>query len=370
MREVVVVGCIVVGVSLGLAMLAVSSALGVFDPLVPHFAGSCTVVPGPPGPEDLAIDRQAGVAYISSDDRWAHQRRATIPGRIYRLDLSRPDTVPEPLAGTEQLSPFHPHGISLFRTSSDEVLLFVVNHAVPDRPRAGHSVEIFAIAENGLRHLKTITNLLFRSPNDIAAVGPNQFYLTNDHGYLEGIGMRLEQIFGWANSDVVYFDGQVASVVLNGLTFANGIQFDAQTNRIFITETRANSLRIYRRTPEDGSLTLDQDIEVGRGPDNIDIDEQGDIWIAAHPNMVKLIAHASSPHALSPSRVARLGADGTGLEDVYVGSGEELSAASIAAVYNGEMLLGAVFESKLLRCRLPDTQERAVSAPRTGTLQG
>ena len=366
MREGVVVASVVVGVSLVLAVLAVSSALGVFDPLVPHFAGSCAVVPGPPGPEDIAIDRQAGVAYISSDDRWAHQHGADIPGRIYRLDLSQPDTVPQALAGTEQLSPFHPHGISLFRTSSDQVLLFVVNHTVPGQPRAGHSVEIFAVSENGLRHLETIANLLFRSPNDIAAVGPRQFYLTNDQGYLDGIGMRLEQIFGWANSDVVYFDGQVASVVLNGLTFANGIQFDAQTDRLFITQTRADSLRIYRRAPDDGSLTLTQDVEVGRGPDNIDIDERGDIWIAAHPNMVKLIAHASSPQALSPSRVVRLGADGTGLEDVYVGSGEELSAVSVAAVHNGEMLLGTVFESKLLRCRLPDTQERTVLTPRAG----
>ena len=235
----------------------------------------------------------------------------------------------------------------------------MVNHTVPGQPRAGHSVEIFAVSEDGLRHLDTIANLLFRSPNDIAAVGPRQFYLTNDQGYLDGLGMRLERFFGLANSDVVYFDGQVASVVLSELAFANGIQFDARTNRVLIAETRADSLRIYRRTSADGSLSLDRAVEVGRGPDNIDIDEQGHIWIATHPNMVRLLAHASSPQALSPSRVVRLEADGTGLEDVYVGSGEELSAASIAAVYNGEMLLGAVFESKLLRCRLPDTHKRA-----------
>ena len=359
MREVVVLGSVVLGVSLSLMVLAVSSVLGVFDPLVPHFAGSCTVVPGPPGPEDIAIDRQAGLAYLSSDDRRAYRHGTDLPGRIYRLDLSKPASAPQALAGTEQISPFHPHGISLFRTDRDQVLLFVVNHTVPGQPRAGHSVEIFAVSEDGLRHLDTIANLLFRSPNDIAAVGPRQFYLTNDQGYLDGMGMRLERFFGLANSDVVYFDGQVASVVLNELAFANGIQFDARTDRVLITETRADSLRIYRRTSADGSLSFDQAVEVGRGPDNIDIDEQGHIWIATHPNMVKLLAHASSPQALSPSRVVRLESDGTGLEDVYVGSGEELSAASIAAVHNGEMLLGAVFESKLLRCRLPEAHERA-----------
>jgi arylesterase/paraoxonase len=233
-------------------------------------------------------------------------------------------------------------------------LLFVINHTVPGQPREGHSIELFAIAEGQLRHLESIANLLFRSPNDIAAVGPRQFYVTNDRGYLDGIALQLERIFGWANSDVVYFDGQVASVVLDGLTFANGIQFAPRTERIFITETRANTLHIYRRSRDDGALTFANRTQVGRGPDNIDIDENGNIWIATHPKAFKLRAHADRPESLSPSRVVRLRADGTGLEEIYVGTGEEFSAASVAAVYNGEMLLGTIFDAKLLRCRLPD----------------
>jgi len=258
------------------------------------------------------------------------------------------------LTGTERLESFHPHGISLFRTAAGQISLFVINHAVPGQPRAGHSIEIFAIAEGRLRHLESIANLLFRSPNYIAAVGPRQFYVTNDRGYLDGIAMQLERIFGWANSDVVYFDGQVASVVLDGLTFANGIQFEPQTERVFITETGAHTLGIYRRSRADGALALANTAEVGRGPDNIDIDENGNIWIATHPKAFKLIAHADSPEALSPSRVVRLQADGTGIEEIYVGTGEELSAASVAAVYNGEMLLGTIFDDKLLRCRLAE----------------
>ena len=268
--------------------------------------------------------------------------------------MSTPDSTPELLTGTEQIESFHPHGISLFRTADGQSLLFVINHAVPGQPREGHSVELFAIAEGRLRHIDSIANLLFRSPNDIAAVGPRQFYVTNDRGYLDGIALQLERIFGWANSDVVYFDGQVASVVLDGLSFANGIQFAPQTEQVFMTETRANTLRIYRRSRDDGALTFINGIQVGRGPDNIDIDKNGTIWIATHPKAFNLIAHADRPESLSPSRVMRLRADGTGLQEIYVGTGEEFSAASVAAVYNGEMLLGTIFDAKLLRCRLPD----------------
>ena len=354
MREAAVVVGVMVGVSLVLAVLALLSSFGVFEVLNPRFAGSCRVVPGPPGPEDIAIDHKTGIAYISSDDRRAHQHGANIPGQIYQLDLSKPDTVPELLTGTEQLASFHPHGISLFQTATGQTLLFVINHAVPGQPRAGHSIEIFATAEGRLRHLESIANLLFRSPNDIAAVGPRQFYVTNDRGYLDGIAMQLERILSWENSDVVYFDGQVASVVLDGLIFANGIQFEPQTERVFITETGANTLGIYRRSRADGALTLANGTAVGRGPDNIDIDENGNIWIATHPKAFKFLAHADRPESPSPSRVVRLQADGTGLEEIYVGTGEELSAASVAAVYNGEMLLGTIFDAKLLRCRLPD----------------
>ena len=148
--------------------------------------------------------------------------------------------------------------------------------------------------------------------------------------------------------------GQVASVVLDRLSFANGIQFAPQTEQIFMTETRANTLRIYRRSRDDGALTFINGIQVGRGPDNIDIDKNGTIWIATHPKAFNLIAHADRPESLSPSRVVRLRADGTGLQEIYVGTGEEFSAASVAAVYNGEMLLGTIFDAKLLRCRLPD----------------
>ena len=354
MREAAVVVGIVVGVSLVLAALALLSSFGVFEVLDPHFAGSCRVVPGPPGPEDVAIDHEAGVAYISSNDRRRHRHGVNSHGKIYQLDLSRPDTLPTLLTGTEQLEFFHPHGISLFRTAADQTLLFVINHAAPGQPRAGNSIEIFAIAEGKLRHLESIANLLFRSPNDIAAIGPRQFYVTNDRGYLDGIAMYLERVFSWAHSDVVYFDGQVANVVLDGLTFANGIQFDSQTERVFITETGANTLGIYRRSRADGALTLAHEAEVGQRPDNIDIDENGNIWIATHPKAFQLLTHADDRGTLSPSRVVRLQADGTNLEEIYVGTGEELSAASVAAVYNGEMLLGTIFDAKLLRCRLAE----------------
>ena len=91
------------------------------------------------------------------------------------------------------------------------------------------------------------------------------------------------------------------------------------------------------------------------GPDNIDIDENGNIWIATHPKDLQADRPCGQtrvaipqPSRATASRMER------SLEEIYVGTGEELSAVSVAAAYNGEMLLGTIFDAKLLRCRLAE----------------
>ena len=69
-------------------------------------------------------------------------------------------------------------------------------------------------------------NLHF-SINDIVAVGPDQFYVTNifhhkDFGTMRAV-FDTVLMLKWADS-VVYHDGQQARMVVNDLFMANGIQ--------------------------------------------------------------------------------------------------------------------------------------------------
>jgi hypothetical protein len=41
------------------------------------------------------------------------------------------------------------------------------------------------------------------------------------------------------------------------------------------------------------------------------------------------------------------------VEEIYVNRGEEISAASIALRYKNQLILGPVFDSRLLVCTLP-----------------
>jgi hypothetical protein len=40
------------------------------------------------------------------------------------------------------------------------------------------------------------------------------------------------------------------------------------------------------------------------------------------------------------------------VEEVYLDRGEEISASSVAAVRGNRLLIGAIFESKFLDCRM------------------
>lgn len=51
----------------------------------------CKRIEGLPGPEDLAIDREERILYISSHER----RTKNQTGKIFRIDLKNPSATPE-----------------------------------------------------------------------------------------------------------------------------------------------------------------------------------------------------------------------------------------------------------------------------------
>jgi arylesterase/paraoxonase len=108
---------------------------------------------------------------------------------------------------------------------------------------------------------------------------------------------------------------------------------------------------VYDRDPQTERLTRRGQIDLRSGPDNIDVDADGNLWIAAHPKLLRVLAHQKNASELSPSQVLRVSPDGK-VEEIYMNGGEQVSAASVAAVSGKRMLIGEIFDDGFLDCTI------------------
>jgi len=325
------------------------SSAGQFKTIKPHFAGECTPVAAVGGPEDITINPGTGVAYISASDRRAVMKGKPANGAIYAYDLN--SSAPQLHLLTPDAGPdFHPHGISLYIGENGQNSLFVINH------EAGRQrIEIYDFRDGQLVHRKSITDPLLISPNDIVAVGPDKFYISNDHRYSSGFLQTLENYLQLKLSNVVYYDGSRFKQVVSGIGYANGINVSADGRILYLCAVTEGVLYIYNRDIASGKLTPRDKIDLATGVDNIELDSDGGLWIGAHPKLLTYVQHARDPAKLSPSQILHLKpttGGGYDIKEVYLNNGEEISASSVAAVYKNRMLIGAVFDPKLLDCKL------------------
>ena len=344
-KYAVIAGALVLAVVSAFS-LRVLTQFGHFTTLKPRFDGSCQAIVGVPGPEDLQIDRARGVAYISSDDR----RNPDKGGALYRLDLKAPAPEPKEIFSR---SGFHPHGLSFYESPSLRRLM-VIDHAAD-----GGRVLIFDMdGEGGLALADEITDLGEAvSPNDLVAVGPRRFYLTHDLSAAQDTMSYAWQVATRARTGaLIYFDGAQAREMVSDLRFANGVNVSADGSAVYVAETSGQSLSIYNRTPATGDLELRDRVYVGTALDNIDVDADGALWIAAHPKLLTFAGHAKNAKKRAPSQViwARADEGGGEIDQIYLDEGAAFSGASVAARYENRMLMGSVFEDKLWLCELPE----------------
>lgn len=349
MKRIVVIAGVLV-LAGGIWVVNLLWTAGHFKTIQPHFSGTCETITEIVGAEDITIDADTGVAWISACDRRAVGKGGNSQGGIYRYDLRTPGSRPI-LAADMGSQDFQPHGISLYKGSHEGNVLYVINHA-----DSRHAVEIFDVENGRLRHRKTVTGKALLSPNDIAGAGWEQFFVTNDHKNPPGLFQILENYLRLKISNVVFYDGSRFSEAAAGIGYANGIAVSLDGKTLYVCAVTEKALIVYDRDKETGSLTLRERMPLGTGVDNIEIDSSGNLWIGAHPQMLKFIAHAKDPANLSPSQVLRLTSDENGrmqAAEIYLNAGEEISGSSVCAVIGKRMLIGSVFEEKFLDCRLP-----------------
>jgi len=225
----------------------------------------------------------------------------------------------------------------------------VVNHAGSE-----NSIEVFDFRDGKLSYLKTITDPLLVSPNDLVMLDENRFYVTNDHGAASYNGKMIEDYLRISRANVLVYDGQNFSLAADRLSYANGINMSPDGSIVYVAETVAKKISVYSRHDDD-TLTFKQEIFLGTGVDNIELDNDGGLWIGSHPKLLTFIYHAENPDAVSPSQVLRLSMDENRsyiFQEIYLSIGEDLSGSSVAAVYDNTLLIGAVLDDHFLMCSL------------------
>tara|TARA_B100000029_G_C17455819_1_gene916679 strand:+ start:14 stop:1051 length:1038 start_codon:yes stop_codon:yes gene_type:complete len=340
-------------IAIAIIALAISTIFnaGVFKSIKPHFNGECNVISGIVGAEDITMLRD-GLAIISSDDRRSNMHGDNIQGGLFLYDIDNQSL----LNLTKNLEfDFHPHGLSVF-TKEDTIYsenqiytVAVVNHRSHEQ-----TIEFFELIKTNLTHIKTIRNDKLVSPNDLVLINKRQFYFTNDHLTIDPTAQKFYNYLQIPRSNVVFYDGSQSIVAAKGLTYANGINISPDLKTIYVAESLGKKISIFSINNTSKKLKKIKTINVNTAVDNIEIDHNGDLWIAGHPKVLEFVKHTNDVNHYSPSQVIKISFNGKkhNIDEVFLNDGKELSGSSVASVYNNNLFIGTVFDDKFLHCKM------------------
>ncbi len=295
------------------------------------------------GAEDITISRKDSFAIISSTKRNKFPNIEQETGGLYFIDL-KTDTY-KPVHLTKDFKkPFAPHGISMFQQNG-VVTIAAINHTLESE-----LIEIFTLVGKELLHQKTLKNEQIFSPNDIVLLDKDKFYFTNDHKYHNGIGRFFEDYLGFTWSNVIYFDGEKFTEVAGKIAYANGINFDKKRNLVFVASPRKFLVKVYQKN-KDNSLTFIENINCKTGADNIEFDNDDNLWIGAHPNLLHFSAYAKGNEEISPSEIIKIKykeKEDYTIEQIYLEDGSNMSASTVAVPFGNLILTGNLMENHFL----------------------
>lgn len=376
-----------------LAALAVVLALGlvvllhhheIFAPAAGHL--SCTVrllrIEGSgdlvEGPEDIVVDTDRGVAYISAYNRFRLKAEIsaggplTTKGGIFRLDLddlagSGEITVRDLSASFAARQPFRPHGIALYAPDGRGQALFVINRRhimVEGQPRIDPTVEIFDLEGQTIEDLgspvATIRDPLMCGPNDLVALDNRRFLVSNDHGACTPGAQFIEELLGWKDAYVLAFEGGRPRVVASRIGYANGLALtpkSAGRQKLLVSATRDKAVHIYdleALLAGDGSIEPERSIALPGSPDNFSWDAEGRLYLAVFPNIYRFAAFMRGWFGIdtAPGGMVRLDWRSPAEPPyLHIFPGQTLNGVTVAAPYGDWLMVASGFDNKLLVCQ-------------------
>jgi arylesterase/paraoxonase len=300
------------------------------------------------GVEDLTIDPETKLAYLAGYDRRAAFTGKPTRGAIWVYDMNAPDAAPVDATAAALPGGFWPHGISLYRGADGKKTLFAISHA-----SGKHSVEIFDVDGATLTFRRTVTDPAMVSPNDIVGVGADAFYVTNDHANPTGWMRTAEDYLRLRQTTAQFFDGQTFTTALSGIGGANGINVSADGKSLYLSAASELTVYVYDRDLATNKLTQRAAVAVPGFADNLELLSNGDLLLGLHSKVLELVAHVADAAKPSASHIMHLRADGKGSfmpQTVYYNLGDEISGVSVGASVDKRLLIGSIFEAKILDC--------------------
>lgn len=187
-------------------------------------------------------------------------------------------------------------GLDVLDGEASRVELMLVNNGpsvdpttgkpFPDQSTTGANttLELFEIRnpETGeMTHVRTIANEAVTTPNNVALVrDSDSFYITNDHGpYKTGLTAQLSPLFG--SGDVVFCSpglGKGCKRVSKGHKFPNGLTY--HDGLVYVPSSALGGVQVFR-IAESNELEKVEDIPIDYILDNISVDANGDLYVAA-----------------------------------------------------------------------------------------
>lgn len=348
MRPVLTIGAVALLVFMGYAASVLVPASGVFSSRAQKLVDECARVDVFPGVEDVTIDPELNLAFLSAADRRTLSN-GKVPrrGGVFVINL---DGEPKPRrVAPSTPADLQPHGLSLWRGPDGMKRLFVINH----RLDGVEAVEIFDVGERGaLAHLGSAMLPEGSSPNDVVGVGPRSFYVTNDRGFKSGLMAMIENYLALPLSSVAFFDGEAWSKAVTGLVYANGINVSLDGKTIYVAELLRQRITVFNRDPRTNALKRARRFGVNTNPDNIEVANDGALWIAGHDRVFDFLKHAKDPRATAPSHVLRLSPLTGGTHNLFMDSKGVINASSVGAVWDRTLVVGGVFDGHVMVCPL------------------
>lgn len=319
-------------------------ANGLFSSTKTGFSGSCRVISNVPGVSD--IEMAGGMAFVAV----GNARGPRAEDGIYALPLDGTGRLTK-LSGTPQ--DFHPRGIGVYRSPDGSgVFLMAVNR----RSNGRFSIDSFEVTnpstKPALVSLGTIGSGLLTDPQDIAAAGAGNFYVSNTIA----MPSYLQRLADWGaipNSNILHFNGMMFRAAAEDVYGARGLLLTPDGNQLLVASMTTRSLKSFNREMMSGNLTEGGSLTLDVAPEKLSLDSRGEVWTAGHVSLIQWRDFFTDPDHRPPSQVFRVSlASGVpqAAELMYGNAGGDIAAAGIAVSADKRLLIGSALDGRLLDC--------------------